>query len=107
VLGYPLANSAAVPAANCFYCPLGYTSPRCKSTFASGQVPCLHTAEALMRNLGGENIAAIIAEPMSVTGVPNPPEYLHQLRELADRLGVLLILDETITGFGRTGKWFA
>ncbi len=107
VPGHPLANSAVVPAADCFDCPLGYTYPACKSTFPTGQVPCLHTAEALIRNLGPENVAAIITEPMSVTGVPNPPEYVPQIREMADRLGVLWIDDEIITGFGRTGKWFA
>jgi taurine--2-oxoglutarate transaminase len=107
VPGYPLANSAVVPACDCFGCPLGYRYPACKSTFPSGQVPCLHTAEAIVRNLGPENVAAIIAEPMSVTGVPNPPEYVRQIREMADRLGVLWIDDEIITGFGRTGRWFS
>jgi taurine--2-oxoglutarate transaminase len=107
VPGYPLANSAVVPAANCFDCPLGYTHPACTSTFADGQLPCLHTAERLIRNLGPENVAALIAEPLSVTGVPNPPEYVRQIRELTSRLGILWIDDEIITGFGRTGKWFA
>jgi taurine--2-oxoglutarate transaminase len=96
-----------VPAANCFDCPLGYTYPACTSTFPHGQVPCLHAAERLIRNLGPESVAAVIAEPISVTGVPNPPEYVRQIREMTNRLGVLWIDDEIITGFGRTGKWFA
>jgi adenosylmethionine-8-amino-7-oxononanoate aminotransferase len=70
-------------------------------------VPCLHAAEQLIRNLGPENVAALIAEPMAVTGVPNPPEYVRQIRELTNRLGILWIDDEIITGFGRTGSWFA
>lgn len=107
VPGYPLAGSAVVPASDCFDCPLGYTYPACKSTFPTGQLPCLHTAERLIRNLGPENVAALIAEPMAVTGVPNPPEYVRQIRELTTRLGILWIDDEIITGFGRTGKWFA
>lgn len=106
VPGYPLAGSAVVPVADCFDCPLGYRYPACKSTFPTGQLPCMHTAEALIRNLGPENVAAVIAEPMSVTGVPNPPEYAQQIRELTDRLGILWIDDEIVTGFGRTGKWF-
>ncbi len=107
VPGYPLAGSAVVPASNCFRCPLGYTHPACTSVFPDGQVPCLHAAEQLIRNLGPENVAALIAEPMSVTGVPNPPEYVRQIRELTNRLGILWIDDEIITGFGRTGTWFA
>ena len=107
VPGYPLAGSAVVPASNCFRCPLGYTHPACTSVFPDGQVPCLHAAEELIRNLGPENVAALIAEPMSVTGVPNPPEYVRQIRELTTRLGILWIDDEIITGFGRTGTWFA
>ena len=71
----------------------------------SGAVPA--RLEELIRNLGPENVAALIAEPMSVTGVPNPPEYVRQIRELTTRLGILWIDDEIITGFGRTGTWFA
>lgn len=107
VPGLPLPNSATVPVANCFACPLGHRYPACKSVFPSGQLPCLHTAEALIRNLGPENVAAVITEPMSVTGVPGPEEYVRGVRELADRLGILWIDDEIITGFGRTGRWFA
>jgi taurine--2-oxoglutarate transaminase len=107
VPGYRPADAAVVPVANCFDCPLGHTYPSCKTTFPTGQVPCLHTAERLIRNLGPENVAAVIAEPLAVTGVPNPPEYVAQIRELTQRLGILWIDDEIITGFGRTGKWFA
>src|SRR5207237_1256729 len=56
-----------------------------------------------------ETIAAILLEP--VTGysgiVPAPDGYLQRLRELCDRHGILLIFDEVIDGFCRTGKWFA
>jgi putrescine aminotransferase len=58
---------------------------------------------------GADTIAAIIAEPvMGAGGVIVPsPTYFPRLREICDRHGVLLIADEVITGFGRTGKWFA
>ncbi|MBS0644904.1 MAG: aspartate aminotransferase family protein [Acetobacteraceae bacterium] len=58
---------------------------------------------------GAETIAAVIAEPvMGSGGVIVPPEsYFPRLREICDRHDVLLIADEVITGFGRTGSWFA
>jgi 4-aminobutyrate aminotransferase-like enzyme len=54
-------------------------------------------------------VAAIIVEPIQETAgnVIPPPGYLKVLRQLADALGALLICDEMITGFGRTGKMFA
>ncbi|MEO8667350.1 MAG: aminotransferase class III-fold pyridoxal phosphate-dependent enzyme, partial [Bauldia sp.] len=58
---------------------------------------------------GPENVAAFIAEPvMQAHGVQIPPQdYFRRVREICDRYGVLLIIDEVITGFGRTGTWFA
>ncbi|MGE0418983.1 MAG: aspartate aminotransferase family protein [Acetobacteraceae bacterium] len=58
---------------------------------------------------GADTVAAIIAEPvMGAGGVIVPPAtYFPRLREICDRHGVLLIADEVITGFGRTGRWFA
>ncbi len=58
---------------------------------------------------GADTIAAIIAEPVMGAGgvIVPPPTYFHRLREICDRHNVLLIADEVITGFGRTGKWFA
>jgi len=58
---------------------------------------------------GADSIAAVIAEPvMGAGGVIVPPaSYFPRLREICDRHDVLLIADEVITGFGRTGRWFA
>jgi putrescine aminotransferase len=58
---------------------------------------------------GADTIAAIIAEPVMGAGgvIVPPPTYFPRLREICDRHDVLLIADEVITGFGRTGKWFA
>ncbi|MES1219872.1 MAG: aspartate aminotransferase family protein [Bacteroidota bacterium] len=53
------------------------------------------------------DIAAIIAEPISATPVVPSRYYWQQVRELCDKNGILLIFDEIIEGFGRTGKWFA
>ncbi|MHA3026350.1 aminotransferase class III-fold pyridoxal phosphate-dependent enzyme [Chromohalobacter israelensis] len=58
---------------------------------------------------GPEAIAAILLEPIPGTaGVLTPPQgYLRGVRELADEFGILLIFDEVMAGFGRTGRWFA
>ncbi|PVD50589.1 aspartate aminotransferase family protein [Terrimonas sp.] len=53
------------------------------------------------------DIAAIIAEPISATPVVPSPYYWQRIREICDEYGILLIFDEIIEGFGRTGKWFA
>ena len=56
----------------------------------------------------GERVAAVISEPVQGAGgvFPPPDGYLAGLRRLCDQHGALLILDEVITGFGRTGEWF-
>jgi putrescine aminotransferase len=65
--------------------------------------------EAAILNEGADTVAAIICEPVMGAGgvIVPPPTYFPRLREICDRHGVLLIADEVITGFGRTGKWFA
>ena len=57
----------------------------------------------------GERIAAVVAEPVQGAGGVHLPAdgYLEGLRRLCDDHGALLVLDEVITGFGRTGRWFA
>ena len=58
----------------------------------------------------GEEVAAVVMEPLvqAAAGIIAHPEgFLRGVRELCDRYGVLLILDEVATGFGKTGKWFA
>ena len=65
--------------------------------------------QRIVDNLGGENIAACFVEPIAGSwGTILPPEgYLRRLREICDANGILLVFDEVITGFGRTGKAFA
>jgi 4-aminobutyrate aminotransferase len=53
------------------------------------------------------DIAALIAEPISSTPVVPSRRYWEQIRQICDEYGILLIFDEIIEGFGRTGKWFA
>jgi len=65
--------------------------------------------ERIASNFGSENIAACIVEPIAgSTGTLVPPKgYLKRLREICDKHGILLIFDEVITGWGRTGSPFA
>jgi adenosylmethionine-8-amino-7-oxononanoate aminotransferase len=65
--------------------------------------------EAAIEEQGADTIAAVIAEPVMGAGgvIVPPPTYFPRLREICDRHNVLLIADEVITGFGRTGRWFA
>jgi adenosylmethionine-8-amino-7-oxononanoate aminotransferase len=74
--------------------------------------PGIAAAEAVEKAIlaeGPDTVAAVIAEPvMGAGGVIVPPaSYFPKLREICDRYDVLMIADEVITGFGRTGRWFA
>ncbi len=90
-----------VPAPYCFRCELGQTLPSC-------DIACADAIELAIEREGADTVAAIIAEPVMGTGgvIPPPDDYFDRLRDVCDRHGVLLILDEVITGFGRTGSWF-
>ena len=63
----------------------------------------------LSQQIHPKEVAAILIEPVLGEGgyVPAPPSYLRSLREICDKYGILLIMDEVQTGFGRTGKYFA
>lgn len=65
--------------------------------------------EAEILRLGPDNVGAFIGEPMQATGgvITPPASYWPAIRRICDRHDVLLIADEVVTGFGRTGAWFA
>jgi taurine---2-oxoglutarate transaminase len=69
----------------------------------------LRDIEEVIRYEGGSNVAAIIVETVVGTnGILVPPDgYMQGLRQICDRNGIMLIADEVMSGFGRTGKWFA
>ena len=71
---------------------------------------CADQLERLIRQLGPENVAAFIAEPVvgaTLGAVPATPGYFATIRETCDRHGVVFIADEVMGGFGRTGRNFA
>jgi adenosylmethionine-8-amino-7-oxononanoate aminotransferase len=73
-----------------------------------GQVAADLLEEAILRE-GAQTIAAFIGEPVQGAGgvIVPPDDYWPRIREICNRHDVLLIADEVITGFGRTGDWFA
>ena len=104
--GIPMQGVHFAPAPYCFRCPIGHTYPECKRP--DDTLACVAATEHLIKTIGADSIAAVVAEPIFGVGMFHPPpEYLHQLRELTARHGILWIDDEVMTGFGRTGKHFA
>ena len=86
----------------CYRCPFDQEYGSCGFT-------CTGLIEQTIEREGAGTIAAIIVEPLVVSGggfIVPPPEYLPRLREMCDRHDVLLIFDEIITGFGRLGTLF-
>ena len=82
---------------------------RCEDC-AAGRLRCADDLERLIRWEGPENVACFIAEPVvgaTMGAVPAPPGYFERIREICDRYDVLFIADEVMSGFGRTGRWFA
>jgi adenosylmethionine-8-amino-7-oxononanoate aminotransferase len=90
-----------------FRCELEELSAR-PCTNPSGHDYALELEQTLLDE-DPETVAAIIAEPVQGAGgvIVPPDDYWPKLRQIADRHNVLLIADEVITGFGRTGTWFA
>jgi 4-aminobutyrate aminotransferase-like enzyme len=88
--------------ANCYRCPLKLEHPSC--SLACADVG----AEQLKQSTTG-SVAAVIVEPLQGTAgnIVPPPEFVQRVAQLAKDHGALFIADEMITGFGRTGRWFA
>lgn len=88
------------PEVNCYKCPMLHTYPQCG-------IACVEYVAHMIRN--ESDVAAVIVEPVVGTnGVLIPPkEYMPRLRQICDEYNVLLIADEVMTGWCRTGEWFA
>jgi taurine--2-oxoglutarate transaminase len=85
----------------CYRCDFGKHYPEC-------DIYCLGALERQLQLENPATVAAVVVEPVTgaAGGFPLPDGYLPRLRQLCDRYGILLIADEVITGFGRTGAWF-
>lgn len=91
-----------VHSAYCYRCPVGKTRATCA-------IDCVQKLERLLEEKHAE-IAAVIVEPLLQGAggmIVHPVEFLQRVRRLCNEHGVLLIADEVLTGFGRTGKMFA
>jgi len=86
----------------CYRCPFGQKKESCKRE-------CIAHLEEVIRYEGADKIAAVIMEGVvGSNGLIIPPDdYWPRVREICDKYGILLISDEVMSGWGRTGKWFA
>jgi 4-aminobutyrate aminotransferase/(S)-3-amino-2-methylpropionate transaminase len=100
-IGPMVSGSHIVPYANCYRCPLKLEYPSCG-------LACVELAGKQAKMSATGRVAAVIVEPMQGTAgnIIPPNEFLVAVKELAKSLGSLLIVDEMITGFGRTGKYW-
>jgi len=100
-VGPPIAGFPKIPACYCYRCPLNKNYPDC-------DLACAQALAETIEREGPDTIAAFVAEPVYGVGgsIAPPPEYFPKIRKICDQYNVLLILDEIITGFGRTGKNF-
>jgi hypothetical protein len=98
-----LSNHHHAPAPYCYRCPVDKTHPDCG-------VACADALSSLIQELGPETVSAFFIESVggAATGanVP-PPDYLPRVREICDRFDVLLVADEVLVGYGRTGTFLA
>jgi len=92
-----------VAPAYCYRCPFGQTPDACA-------LECADDLERVILHEGPENVSAFIAEPVSGASAPGvypPDDYWRRIRDICDRYDVLLIVDEVMSGVGRTGQWWA
>lgn len=92
-----------LPFANCYHCPFGQSPDACHYECIEA---VLHAFDTLV---DANDVAAVIVEPVQGEGgfIVPPPDYLPRLREICKQRGIMFIVDEVQTGFGRTGKMFA
>lgn len=102
-------NEPGIPGVVHFFTPFPYRSPFFTRDPSEEADRAIAHLEEVVRYENGERIAALLIEPVVGSNgvIIYPDGYLARVRELCDRYGILLIFDEVMTGFGRTGKAFA
>jgi 4-aminobutyrate aminotransferase/(S)-3-amino-2-methylpropionate transaminase len=100
-LGPTVSGSHLIPYADCYRCPIGSTYPSCG-------LGCVEVGRKQLKMASAGSIAGIVVEPMQGTAgnVIPPNDFLPAVHAVAKELDALLIVDEMITGFGRTGTWW-
>ncbi len=101
-MGSRISGIRFAPAPYRYRCPFCADGPACT-------LACAGAVEDVITSCGPERVAAVFAEPVPGPGgvIVPPDDYWPRLRAICDRYGVLLAADEVVTGFGRTGRWFA
>ena len=96
-----LPGFAEIPATYCYRCPFGKNYPGCG-------IECAHALEDVIRQENPDTVGALILESITAGGGVIIPvkEYFEVIQAICKKYDVLLILDEVVTGFGRTGKAF-
>ncbi|MFA5084527.1 MAG: aminotransferase class III-fold pyridoxal phosphate-dependent enzyme, partial [Candidatus Paceibacterota bacterium] len=98
-----LAKHPKIPSCFCYHCPYKKSYPGC-------DMECARELEKVIKKNGAGKIAAFIVEPIigaSAGAVVPPKEYFSLVRKICDKYNIILIADEVMSGFGRTGKWYA
>ncbi|MEG6584603.1 aspartate aminotransferase family protein [Dendrosporobacter sp. 1207_IL3150] len=97
----PVGGISFAPNAYCYRCPYNKKYPEC-------DLACANEIETIIKTSTSGQVAALIAEPIQGNGgiITPPPGYFQRVKEILDQYGILLIIDEIQTGFGRTGKMF-
>lgn len=103
------ANEPSMPGVVRAFDPYRYRCVFCKNNTDGCTMDCLNHIEEIIMYEGAQHIAAVFIETVVGTnGLIIPPDgYMQGLREMCDRYDILLIVDEVMAGFGRTGEWFA
>jgi len=98
----PVGGISFAPNPYCYRCPLGSRRDGC-------DLACADAVETIIKTTSSGQVAAFFAEPIQGNGgmITPPPGYFRRVKEILDRYGVLLVIDEVQTGFGRTGRMFA
>lgn len=97
-----LLNFPKIAAPYCYRCQFRADETSCA-------LQCANELEAAIKTVGEQYVSAFIVEPVAgapLGGLTSSPAYMRRIREICDRFDVLMIVDEVVSGLGRTGTWF-